>query len=93
MLSAECSDFANESMALIPVQGYLTYKKTNPPRTLQKVHVQGLTGVLGGWEVSYKPVRILTQGGHPLSRTGVPVSASTRFGTQHVRQDKILACK
>ena len=31
-----------------PVQGYLTYKKTPPPKTLPQAYAQDPTGVLGG---------------------------------------------
>ena len=31
------------------LQGYLTYKKTHPPRTLPYAYAQGPGGVLGGW--------------------------------------------
>ena len=45
-----------------PVQGYLTYKKTYPPRTLPEASASGPGGVLGGWAFSYgrgTPVRSL----------------------------------
>ena len=35
------------------LQGYLSYKKPPPSRTLQSDHAWGPTGVLRGWAVSY----------------------------------------
>ena len=37
-----------------PVQGYLTDKKTHPPRTLPQAYAWGPRGVLGGWASSYE---------------------------------------
>ena len=36
------------------LQGYLTYKKTHPPRTLPEAYAQGPTVFLGGGAVSYE---------------------------------------
>ena len=36
------------------VEGYLTYKKTPPPRTLQETYAYGPSAVLGGGAVSYE---------------------------------------
>jgi hypothetical protein len=34
------------------IQGYITYKKTHPPRTLPLAYAQGPRRVLGGWALT-----------------------------------------
>jgi len=40
--------------ASLCIQGYLTHKKTHPPRTLPQAYAQGPRGFLGGWAFSYE---------------------------------------
>jgi len=70
------------------VQGYLAYKKTLPPRTLQWAYFQGPTVALGGGVVSYER-------GHPvvlslylrvqgyLAHTQMPIPAGPPQDSRH----------
>ena len=43
----------SEQNYFVTLQGYLTYKKMHPPRTLPQAYAQRHRGVLGGWTLYY----------------------------------------
>ena len=61
----ETSALSSRKPLEAPLQGYLTDKKTHPPRTLTQADAKGPRGVLGGRAISYErgtPVKALSVG-------------------------------
>ena len=67
---AGSSTYSNTARAPTALQGYLTYEKTHPSRTLPWAHASGPKGVLGGWVFScgrFTPVGTLRARGSALA--------------------------